>query len=163
MSRVGDVVIGVIADTHGVLRPDVHRAFASVHYILHAGDVGGDEVLDELQLIAPASAVAGNCDPPGHPCLARAIDRLEAGLRIHVSHGHELGVPTVERLAAAYPADVIIYGHTHRPLIQRMADGRLVLNPGAAGPRRFDIAPTVARLTIASGSASAELVALNEG
>jgi predicted phosphodiesterase len=80
-------------------------------------------------------------------------------LTIHVSHGHELGRPTPAALLAAYPQDVLVYGHTHRQLVTR-AEGRLVVNPGAAGPRRFDLVPSVARLTIADGAASVELVPL---
>jgi putative phosphoesterase len=153
------LVVGVIADTHGQLRPAVHQAFAGVYLIIHAGDVCGDEILDELALIAPVAAVAGNCDPPGHPRLPLQIDRTIGAIRVHVSHGHELGAPTPARLLARYDADVIVYGHTHRPMVHRSGD-RLVLNPGAAGPRRFDIEPTVARLTIDGGRAEVELVAL---
>ena len=152
-------VIGLISDTHGLVRADVHRALAGVSIILHAGDVGGDDVLDELALIAPVHAVYGNTDVPGDPRLAAAIDRVIGGVAIHVSHGHEVGRPTPEKLLASYPADVVIYGHTHRQLVTR-ADGRLVVNPGAAGPRRFDLVPSVARLTIADGRAEVELVAL---
>ncbi len=153
-------VIGVISDTHGLLRPDVHSALAGVEVILHAGDVGGDEILTELELIAPVRAVYGNTDPPGQPGLAPAIDMTVDGVSIHVSHGHEVGAPTPDKLLERYAADVIVYGHTHRPLIAR-ASNRLVLNPGAAGPRRFDIMPSVARLTIADGRAQAELIALS--
>jgi uncharacterized protein len=78
---------------------------------------------------------------------------------VHVSHGHEVGSPTPAKLLARHAGDVLVYGHTHRPLIVR-AEGRLVVNPGAAGPRRFDLTPSVARLTIANGEASAELVEL---
>ena len=152
-------VIGVISDTHGLLRPDVHTALAGVELILHAGDVGGDEILMELGLIAPVRAVYGNTDAPGQPGLATAIDLTIDGVSIHVSHGHEVGSPTPQKLLERYAADVVVYGHTHRPLIARASD-RLVLNPGAAGPRRFDIVPSVARLTIADGRAEAELIAL---
>ena len=152
-------VIGVISDTHGLLRLDVHDALAGVELILHAGDVGGDEILDELELIAPVRAVYGNTDAPGQPRLHEAIEVAIGGVSIHVSHGHELGSPTPAKLLESYAADVLVYGHTHRPLITK-ADGRLVLNPGAAGPRRFDILPSVARLTIANGQAEAELIAL---
>lgn len=152
--------IGLISDTHGLLRPDIHQAFAGVELILHAGDVGGDEILDELELIAPVSAVYGNTDAKDDPRLSSAIERVIGGLRVHVSHGHELGSPTPAKLLAAYSADVIVYGHTHRQLISR-ADGRLVVNPGAAGARRFDLLPSVVRLTIADGVASAELVPLS--
>jgi len=152
-------VIGLISDTHGLLRPDVHTALAGVELILHAGDVGGDEILTELELIAPIRAVFGNTDSPGQPGLSAAIEITIDGLSIHVSHGHEVGSPTPAKLLERYSADVVIYGHTHRPLIARAA-GRLVVNPGAAGHRRFDIMPSVARLTIARGQAEAELVSL---
>ena len=152
-------VIGIISDTHGLLRPDVHTAFAGVELILHAGDVGGQDILMELGLIAPVRAVFGNTDAPGEPGLAEAIEVMIGGVTIHVSHGHEVGSPSAAKLLDRYAADVIVFGHTHRPLVAR-AGGRLVLNPGAAGPRRFDILPSVARLTIAGGRVDAELVAL---
>ena len=151
--------IGVISDTHGLVRPDVHTALAGVELILHAGDVGDDDILDELALIGPVLAVYGNTDAPGRPRLSEAIDMSIGGVSIHVSHGHEVGPPTPARLLARYAADVIVYGHTHRPLVVRVG-GRLVLNPGAAGPRRFDISPSVARLTIRDGVAEAELIDL---
>lgn len=155
------VVVGVISDTHGVVRPAVHKVFteAGVSLILHAGDVGGDEVLDELCLIAPVHAVYGNTDTPGDPRLAASIERTIEGVRIHVSHGHELGVPKPGKLLKEYDADVVIYGHTHIPRIDE-AKERLVLNPGAAGPRRFGIEPSVAILRLESGVAQAELVQL---
>jgi hypothetical protein len=153
------VVVGLISDTHGLLRPGVHDALAGVQLILHAGDVGGDEILDELAIIAPVLAVYGNTDPPGDPRLVYAIDREIGGVTVHVSHGHEIGRPTPEGLMARYPADVIIYGHTHRQLVVR-AGGRLVVNPGAAGPRRFELVPSVARLTIHDGAADVEIVDL---
>ena len=159
MSDRGAHVIGLISDTHGLVRADVHLALAGVELILHAGDVGGDEVLDELELIAPVMAVYGNTDAPGDPRLAESIERTIGGLRIHVSHGHELGSPTPKKLLERYAADVIVYGHTHQQLVSH-ADGRLVVNPGAAGPRRFKLEPSVARLTIVNGVAEVELVPL---
>ena len=161
MTQVWDQprIIGVISDTHGLLRADVHDALAGVELILHAGDVGGDDILDELGLIAPVRAVYGNTDAPGQPRLRDAIEVTVDGVSIHVSHGHEIGSPVPAKLLERYAANVVVYGHTHRPLIAK-ADGRLVLNPGAAGPRRFDILPSVARLTIRNGQAEAELVAL---
>src|SRR5688572_1794912 len=97
-------VIGIIADTHGLVRPDVHDALAGVELILHAGDVGGDDVLDELALIAPVLAVRGNTDPSGEPRLGASIDRTIGDVSIHVSHGHEVGSPTPEKLLARYKA-----------------------------------------------------------
>ncbi len=138
--------VGLIADTHGLVRPEVYTALEGVELILHAGDVG-EGVLDELAAIAPVHAVYGNTDRPGDPRLAAALEETIGDVRVHVSHGHELGAPTPERLLAAYDADVLVYGHTHRPLLVR-ADGRWVVNPGAAGQRRFDIEPSVARMRV---------------
>jgi len=150
-------VLGLISDTHGLIRPGVHDALMGVELILHAGDVGGSAILDELRLIAPVRAVFGNTDPPGEPGLEDEIAIKVGGLRLHVSHGHEVGSPTPVRLAARYDADVVIYGHTHRPLVTRH-DGRLFVNPGAAGPKRFDISPNVGRLIIANGKAEVQIV-----
>lgn len=152
-------LIGLISDTHGLLRPEVFEALTGVEIILHAGDVG-DDVLQELRSIAPVRAVFGNTDPPGTPGLEPEIEMTIEGVRIHVSHGHELGSPTPQRLLERYDADVIVYGHTHRQLVTR-AGGRLVINPGAAGQRRFDLKPSVGRLTITKGTADVELVPLD--
>jgi putative phosphoesterase len=159
MTTTSSKVIGLISDTHGLLRPDVHTALAGVDLILHAGDVGGNEILDELSLIAPVRAVYGNTDAPGQPRLTTSIDIELAGASVHVSHGHEVGSPTPAKLLARYSADVIVYGHTHKQLIAR-ADTRWVINPGAAGPRRFDILPSVARMTIRDGQVDVTLVEL---
>ena len=132
-------------------------ALKDVALILHAGDVGGRNVLDELEAIAPVRAVFGNTDVPGDPHLDPAIDLMVDGVSIHVSHGHELGSPTPARLLERYTADVIVYGHTHRALLER-AGPRLVINPGAAGPRRFNVKPSVARLTIAQSRSDVEIV-----
>ena len=152
-------LVGLISDTHGLLRPAVHEALAGVDLILHAGDVGGDDILDELEQIAPVRAVYGNTDPPGDPRLAPEIAETIGGARIHVSHGHELGAPTAEKLLARYDADVLVYGHTHKALIVHAVD-RWVVNPGAAGPRRFDLVPSVARMTIRDGVVDVEIVEL---
>jgi uncharacterized protein len=151
--------VGLISDTHGLLRPQVHDVFAGVSQILHAGDVCSDTILTELAIIAPVRAVYGNCDDPWDPTLREALDIEIGGVRIHVQHGHELGRPKPSVVAAAYDADVCVYGHTHRQVIEQV-DGRLIINPGAAGPRRFDLEPSVAILTIAAGRASAALVPL---
>jgi putative phosphoesterase len=153
-------LIGLISDTHGLVRPDVHDALAGVELILHAGDVGGDDVLDELASIAPVLAVNGNTDDAADPRLVPSIERTIEGLSLHVTHGHELGSPTPERLFERYVADVIVYGHTHRQLVTKSGQ-RWAVNPGAAGPRRFDLKPSVARLTIENGVAEIELVALS--
>jgi uncharacterized protein len=150
-------LIGLVSDTHGQFRDEVVPALAGVSLILHAGDVGGAAVLQRLQSIAPVRAVSGNVDDPSDPQLQMRFQLEVGGLTVHVSHGHELGSPTPERLLRAYPADVLVFGHTHRALIER-AGNRLVVNPGAAGPRRFNLRPSVARLSIAHGTATAEII-----
>ncbi len=143
--------VGVISDTHGLLRPEVRAAFAGVDLILHAGDVGGAPVLGALRTLAPVEAVFGNVDDVHDPSLARERVVTLGGVAIHVSHGHELGRPTAELMLARYRGDVVIFGHTHKAVVVRDG-GRLAVNPGAAGPRRFDLRPSVARLTIAAGA-----------
>ena len=145
-------MVGVISDTHGLLRPEVTAAFADVQLILHAGDVGGLSVLDALSAIAPVEAVYGNVDDPHDPSLARERVVTIGGVTIHVSHGHELGRPTPALALSRYHGDVVVFGHTHRAITLRDAADRLAINPGAAGPRRFNLEPSVARLTIADGA-----------
>ena len=142
------MIIGIISDTHGLVRPDISQVFEDVDLILHAGDVGSSRVLDALQKIAPVEAVFGNVDDPHDPALERERVVTVAGLTIHVSHGHELGRPTAELALARYAGDVVVFGHTHRPLTYIAPDGRVAVNPGAAGPRRFDLKPSVAKLTL---------------
>ena len=154
------VVIGLISDTHGQVRPSVHVALAGVSAILHAGDVGPPMVLYELGTIAPVHAVWGNTDERYDPLRAAYVHAVGT-VRIHVSHGHELGSPTPERLLAVYDDDVLVYGHTHRALVAR-AEGRLVVNPGAAGPRRFDLMPSVARLTVTGPKVDVEIIELDD-
>ena len=160
MGKADDVhVIGLISDTHGLLRAGVHDAFFDVDLILHAGDVGGDDILDELSLIAPVEAVYGNTDAPDNPRLQSRIVREIGGLTIQVQHGHESGRLTADALLERFTADVLVYGHTHKQSVTRR-EGRLVINPGAAGPRRFHLVPSVARLTIRDGAAEVEIVSL---
>jgi len=152
-------VVGLISDTHGQLRAGVHEAFHDVDLIFHAGDVGGDDILDELSLIAPVEAVYGNTDTLGNPRLSAQIVRDVGGVLIQVQHGHESGRLTADALLERFSADVLVYGHTHRQSVTRR-EGRLVINPGAAGPRRFHLMPSVARLTIRDGVAEVEIVTL---
>jgi len=152
-------VVGLISDTHGLMRPEIAQIFAGVDLIVHAGDVGGRGVLDALRQIAPTEAVYGNVDDPNDPSLARERTVPIGELTLHVSHGHELGRPTADLVLARYPGDVLVFGHTHRAVVERQA-GRLVVNPGAAGPRRFDVTPSVARLTVAGARIAVEIVPL---
>lgn len=153
-------LIGLVSDTHGMVRPRLFTALHGVELILHAGDVGPG-VLAELRAIAPVHAAYGNTDPPGDPELAESIEREFDGVRVHVSHGHELGSPRPEKLLSVYDADVIVFGHTHRPLVHRAGE-RWVVNPGAAGPRRFDLPASAGLLRIADGRVSVEIVPLDD-
>lgn len=153
------MLIGLISDTHGLVRPDVARVLEGVDLILHAGDVGSGDVLAELALVAPVEAVSGNIDPFELMLPPVYIADL-GGTVIHVSHGHELGSPTPEKLVANYHADLIVYGHTHRALVRRVG-GTLVVNPGAAGPRRFNLKPSVGLLTLAAGGPTVRIVPLD--
>lgn len=144
--------VGVLSDTHGLLRNEIYGAFEDVEHIVHAGDVGDPAILTELEVLAPVTAVAGNVDgwATGTALRDEAVIEL-AGARLAVVHGHRWGSPRVEDLLAAYPdADVILYGHTHRALCERHGR-RLVLNPGSAGPARFGHAVTAALLTLEAG------------
>jgi len=152
-------VVGLISDTHGLMRPEIAQIFDGVDLIVHAGDVGGRAVLDTLRQIAPTEAVYGNVDDPNDPSLARERTVPIGELTLHVSHGHELGRPTADLVLARYPGDVLVFGHTHRAVVERQA-GRVVVNPGAAGPRRFDVTPSVARLTVAGDRIDVEIVPL---
>lgn len=151
--------VGLISDTHGMLRPQVFKAFAGVELILHAGDVGEDAILDELETIAPVYAVRGNTDRIDNPRLPESRELEINGVTVHVSHGHEVGAKPITLVAAYGSASVIIYGHTHREMITR-EEGRLVVNPGAAGARRFDLMPCVGILRLDSEEPEVELIRL---
>jgi putative phosphoesterase len=145
--------LGVISDTHGLLRPEVFSLFRGVDRILHAGDIGSVEILSELEALAPVTAVWGNTD--GFDLRARLPEvvntRIE-GFDFLVIHGHQLGVPTPEGLNRAYPdAEVIIFGHTHKPLLTLVDQVVTVMNPGGAGPFRFGLPASVGILELEPG------------
>lgn len=150
------IIIGLVSDTHGLVRNGLFRALGGVSQIFHAGDVGGRDVLDALRSIAPVQAVYGNVDPLDGVLPDEIVAEI-GGLSIHVSHGHELGSPTPAKLLSRYPADILVFGHTHHALVER-SGGRLVINPGAAGPKRFDVKPSVAILRLINATAEVEIV-----
>lgn len=153
--------IGLISDTHGQVRRAALDALAGCDVILHAGDVGGPKVLDALRAVAPVHAVRGNVDDPYDPALQDRLDLEFDGLRVHVAHGHLLGSPTPGKLAAGSEADVVVFGHTHRAVIERVGH-TLVVNPGSAGARRFGLPVTVGILTLAGGAPEAVIVELDD-
>jgi uncharacterized protein len=158
--RVEAIIIGLVSDTHGLLRDSVVEALSGVSLVLHAGDVGNLAILDRLGTLAPVRAVFGNVDP-ADPRLPQHVELEIGGLSLHMSHGHELGSPTAQALLSRYAADIIVFGHTHNPLVHR-AGNRLVVNPGAAGPKRFKLKPSVAKMTILDGRAAVEILELAE-
>lgn len=158
--------LGIIADTHGKLRPEVFDVFAGVEHILHGGDLGPLALLEELETIAPVTAVYGNTDGlevrARLPQVARV---LLDGFRIVVTHGDQFGSPTPDKLNAAFPeAEILVFGHTHRPLLTIVDQVVTVMNPGGAGPRRFDVPASVGIMELEPGiPPRGRIVALDDG
>ncbi len=150
-------VIGVISDTHGLLRPEALDALSGVELIVHAGDVGTAEVLSELSHIAPVYAVRGNVDR-GEWARALPLSRVvEVGEALAYVL-HDLAELDLDPVAARFAA--VISGHSHKPR-NEVQGGVLYLNPGSAGPRRFRLPVTVARITAAGAALKAELIRLD--
>jgi hypothetical protein len=151
-------LIGVIADTHGLLRPEALGALRGSEHIIHAGDVGAPEILDELRAIAPVTAIRGNIDKGAW---ARRLPETEVvevgGISIYVLH--DLAQLDLKPEAAGFR--VVIYGHSHVSR-QEMRGGVLYFNPGSAGPRRFKLPVTVGRLTLQSGKVRGEIVNISD-
>lgn len=145
--------LGVISDTHGQLRSEVFEAFGEVDHILHGGDVGRWEIIVELQAIAPVTGVYGNTDGPEIRARLPQVALLQLdGFDIVVTHGDQFGSPKPAMLHEAFPAaEIIVYGHTHTPLLELVDRTVTVVNPGSAGPRRFDLPVSVAILELEPG------------
>ena len=146
--------IGVISDTHGLLRPEVPDVFKDVSLILHAGDIGSPEVLEGLRKFAPVTAVRGNNDTGEWAKRIPETRTVRAGaVSIYMLHN----LKEMKRTQSARNLAVVISGHSHQPSITHR-DGVLFLNPGSAGPRRFKLPVTVARLIIQGSDVQAELI-----
>jgi uncharacterized protein len=145
--------LGVISDTHGLLRPEVFAAFAEVDHILHAGDIGPLDLLSELESLAPVTAVYGNTDDFDVRHRVPKVAKLELdGFDIVVTHGDQFGSPTPEKLNTEFPeAQILVYGHTHKPLLTIVDVVVTVMNPGSAGRRRFKLPPSVGILELEAG------------
>ena len=149
--------IGVISDTHGLLRPAAVAFLNGSDRIVHAGDVGDGAILDELATIAPVTAVRGNVDTAGRPASLAETEILDVdGVRIYVIH--DLAQLAIR--PAASRIHVVVSGHSHQPVTDRRG-GVLYLNPGSAGPRRFRLPISIAELTIAGGAVDARIVELS--
>ncbi len=145
--------LGIISDTHGKLPAAVFDVFAEVDHILHAGDIGGLELLTELEAAAPVTAVFGNTD--GFDVRAKypqvATCELD-GFIVVVTHGDQFGSPTPARLRDAFPeAEIIVYGHTHEAHLELVDKTVTVMNPGSAGVARFGVPPTVGIMELEPG------------
>jgi putative phosphoesterase len=150
-------LIGVISDTHGLLRPEAVKALAGVELIIHAGDIGNPQVLEALTRIAPVHAVRGNTDRADWAAalpLTRVVE--VGGVLIYVLH--ELFTLNLDPAAAGFAA--VIFGHSHSPHMERK-NGVLYLNPGSAGPRRFTLPVSLAFVNVQGNSLHPELVKLN--
>jgi uncharacterized protein len=149
-------VLGVISDTHGLLRPEAMDTLRGSAHILHAGDIGAPEILDELRNIAPVTAVRGNVD---RTVWARKIADREVlqveGVSIYMLH--ILGELDLKPEASGF--GVVVYGHSHVPKVE-VKNGVLHFNPGSAGPRRFKLPVTVGKLVVEGGAVRGEIVEL---
>ncbi len=150
------ITIGVISDTHGLLRREAVEALRGSERILHAGDVGAPEILEALAQIAPVTAVRGNIDAEPWARTLPETEVVEAG-GVSIYMLHDLGRLDLEPETAGFRA--VIYGHSHQPKIAEK-NGVLYFNPGSAGPRRFLLPVGVGRLTIAAGTVRGELLEL---
>jgi uncharacterized protein len=151
-----DLLVGVISDTHGLIRPQALDALRGAEVIIHGGDVGNAEILDRLRGIAPTFAVRGNVDKAGATARLPATEIVEAGdLLFYVLH--DIAELDLDPPTAGFAA--VIFGHSHRPSIETR-DGVLYLNPGSAGPRRFKLPVTLARVVVAGRELRPEIVIL---
>ena len=151
-------MIGVISDTHGLVRPQVFEIFRGVQLILHAGDIGNADVLTKLETIAPVVAVRGNNDRSGWAADLPSTQVVEQSNRFFYVL-HDVGDLDLDPAAAEISA--VIFGHSHRPSVE-CNDGVLFLNPGSAGPRRFSLPIAVARVKVTPAGLHPEIIALTD-
>ena len=148
------MIVGVISDTHGLLRPEAVAALQGSEHIIHAGDIGAEDIIPVLQEIAPVTAIRGNVD---QELWCRKFPETEvvqlAGVSIYILH--DVNALDLHPQAAGFK--VVISGHSHKPK-QEMKDGVLYFNPGSAGPRRFKLPISVGRLEITNGVVRAEII-----
>ena len=155
MSRTA-IIVGVISDTHGLLRPEATEALKGSDLIVHAGDVGGAQILEQLRAIAPTFAVRGNVDTGEWAKALPMTDVVEVGqLQLYVLH--DVAALDLDPKAAGFAA--VIYGHSHRPDAE-LRHGVLFLNPGSAGPRRFTLPIAIAKLRVVGDRLSHEMIEL---
>jgi putative phosphoesterase len=151
-----EILVGVISDTHGLLRPEAVAALKGTDLIIHAGDVGAPEVIDALRKLAPTFVVRGNVDKAHWAGALPMTAHVEVGgLLFHVLH--DISELDLDPAAVGYAA--VVYGHSHRPSIE-MREGVLFLNPGSAGPRRFNLPVSIARVSVSGHQLRPDIVEL---
>jgi putative phosphoesterase len=153
MSLTGTLTVGLISDTHGLLRPEAVEALRGSDFIVHAGDIGGLEVLDELSRLAPVTAIRGNNDNGAWASALPQTDVLKVGAT-SVFVIHNLAEIDLDPVSAGF--HVVVSGHSHRPA-HRVEGGVLFVNPGSAGPRRFKLPVTAGRLLVVGPEVTPQL------
>jgi uncharacterized protein len=149
-------LVGLISDTHGLLRPEAVRALSGADHIIHAGDIGRPSILAELQIIAPVTAVRGNVDrDPWALRLPKTAVLQIARASIYVIH--DIGELDLLPEAAGFAA--VVFGHSHRPSLEQRR-GVTFVNPGSAGPARFNLPISLARMPVTDGAVEIEFVTL---
>ncbi len=148
--------LGILSDTHGLLRPEAVAALQGMDHILHIGDVGDSGILDQLQTLAPLTAIRGNIDRKGPCAQLPATEMVELG-GVFLYLVHALADLDLDPRAAGVQA--VLFGHSHRPRID-YKDGILYLNPGSAGPRRFSLPVTLAYLDLENGTLHPQIIPL---
>lgn len=152
------LTVGVISDTHGLLRPEALSRLRGANAIVHAGDIGNPEILTQLRQVAPVTAVRGNIDTATWSKEIPETDVLEIdGVSLYVLHN----VQDLDLSPSASGFAAVIFGHSHQPLIEWRKDV-LFFNPGSAGPKRFSLPISLGRLTIVNGKVRAELIDLTK-
>ena len=152
------MIIGVISDTHGLLRPEAVERLRGSEHIIHAGDIGAPEIVPALEKIAPVTAIRGNADTQAWARQFPATEVVELG-GMHIYVIHDANAIDLNPKAAGFAA--VISGHSHQPK-QEIKDGVLYFNPGSAGPRRFKLPICVGKLTIKNGTVHGEIVTIAE-
>jgi uncharacterized protein len=150
------MIVGVISDTHGLLRPEAMEMLRGSEHIIHAGDIGAPEIIPALEKLAPVTAIRGNVDQMAWCRKFSETEVVElAGIHIYIIH--DVNAMDLNPKAAGFAA--VISGHSHKPS-QEIKDGVLYFNPGSAGPRRFKLPITVGRLEISGGRLAATVLSL---
>ena len=148
--------VGIISDTHGLLRDEAIRELSGVDHILHAGDVGDPAILDRLREVAPVTAIRGNVDVAGACAQLPATEAVElGGCLFYLVHA----IQDLDIMPAAAGVKVVVYGHSHKPEVKDR-NGIVYLNPGSAGPRRFNLPITLVKAIVGNGSVRVRIVHL---